>query len=263
MFCKLDHDYVFRKDNRNLQLSEGSCQMVENIPTSILCDQCGEIFEKKDDYKKHMSKACTDFKEPQQLVECGDCSFVCERRSDMNYHVSQKHKEIDFECDLCGIYLVSQEELLEHKKKMHTEVKENGGKEAGQNSEIVALNNLLENLLDKKPVEVKTSEETKSFQCEKCKNSYENEKSLVVHTRRKHETTQERSTPEFTCGLCVISFESVEEMDTHMDDNHGGRWKLYDDDVILEGEDYEESSTDCTNTDHSETENSESQSGEE
>ena len=147
---------------------------------------------------------------------------------------------------------------------MHTEVKGNGDKETiQQNLDIVALSELLGNKVDKTPVIVKTYEEINSFKCEKCKNQYETERSLMVHTRRKHRSTLDGPSPEFTCGLCNISFECVEDMDKHMDETHEGRWKLYDDDVILEGEDYEESSTDCTNTDLSETENSESESGEE
>ena len=68
------------------------------------------------------------------------------------------------------------------------------------------------------------------------------------------------------CGLCVIDFETVSEMDDHMDANHGGRWKLGDPDVVFEGDDYEESSESEVSTseefDMSNDESSESQSGE-
>ena len=44
------------------------------------------------------------------------------------------------------------------------------------------------------------------------------------------------------CGICVVDFESIEEMDEHMAIEHGGRWKLGDHDVVFEGDSYEESS---------------------
>ena len=33
-------------------------------------------------------------------------------------------------------------------------------------------------------------------------------------------------------GLCVIDFESIAEMGKHMDNKHGGSWKLGDQDVV-------------------------------
>jgi hypothetical protein len=41
--------------------------------------------------------------------------------------------------------------------------------------------------------------------------------------------------------LCVLDFETLDEMDEHMDEKHQGRWKLSDPDVIFEVDDYEES----------------------
>ena len=198
-------------------------------------------------------------KRTQQKFNCKDCSFVFENRSDLNNHKSQKHIKSEVECEMCGIFFISQEEFNEHKKEKHSDHDEKGSND----EEIIALTKLLENLVDKKPA-IENSEENTPLKCDQCKNSFGTKRSLSVHIRRKHQIAQESSSlPEYKCGFCVINFDSIDQMDSHMDDHHGGRWKMYDDDVILEGEDYMESSSDCTETDTSETENSESQSGEE
>jgi hypothetical protein len=54
------------------------------------------------------------------------------------------------------------------------------------------------------------------------------------------------------------------EMNLHMDGTHGGRWKFDDPDVVLLGDDYQESSDDYSSSEEfSDSENSETQSGEE
>ena len=69
--------------------------------------------------------------------------------------------------------------------------------------------------------------------------------------------------------MCEMDFNSVEYMDSHMDDKHEGRWKINDPDIIYEGESYSESSTDTSVTDDEDddnytvTEDSEIESGEE
>ena len=72
------------------------------------------------------------------------------------------------------------------------------------------------------------------------------------------------------CGLCILNFNCIEEMNSHMDCFHEGRWKYGDPDVVFEGDDYEESeseseysSTEESNTNSSDEDGSESQSGEE
>ena len=109
--------------------------------------------------------------------------------------------------------------------------------------------------------------------------------SLKKHRKRMHKSVEEKNenVPEsigkenalktlkvnqyhqVKCGICVIDFESIEEMDEHMDIEHGGRWKLGDPDVVFEGDSYEESSeSEYSSVDEVSDmkESSESQSGE-
>ena len=251
LFCNFDHNYLFKKDNRVQIATVDSAKISGNDVVDILCDECGQIL-KKEDYKKHIDN---EHKEQLKNFKCTDCSFIFGNMSDLSKHTSRQHTKSDVECEKCGIFFINQDELKEHEKEIHVKCSE-------ERMDIVALTRLLEDLVDETPGREESTEDMKSFKCDECKNKYQTERSLIVHTKRKHQTSKGHpSIPEFTCGLCAISFESVDQMDKHMDDNHGGRWKIYDDDVILEGEDYVESSSDSSETE-TETENSESQSGE-
>ena len=65
---------------------------------------------------------------------------------------------------------------------------------------------------------------------------------------------------DFKCDLRRINFETLENMDNHMDNVHEGRWKKYDPDVLREGDVESESETDYS--DYSSTEDSEKENGE-
>ena len=44
--------------------------------------------------------------------------------------------------------------------------------------------------------------------------------------------------------MCEIRFFNLEKMDDHMDEQHGGRWKYNDPDVLMLGDGIEESEVD-------------------
>ena len=51
--------------------------------------------------------------------------------------------------------------------------------------------------------------------------------------------------------MCKVDFQSINEMDNHMDDKHEGRWKKYDSDVIREGDKESDSSDEYSESDDS------------
>ena len=71
--------------------------------------------------------------------------------------------------------------------------------------------------------------------CKRCQLNVETFTEMKTHDENNHKE-------KLTCKLCRVDFENVEYMDNHMDDNHEGRWKLYDPDVLREGD--SESSSD-------------------
>ena len=62
--------------------------------------------------------------------------------------------------------------------------------------------------------------------------------------------------------MCVMDFISAEEMNDQMDLFHGGRWKHDDPDIIMLGDDFEESESSDTDEEESDAGESETESGE-
>ena len=127
------------------------------------------------------------------------------------------------------------------------------------------------------------------FQCDVCKEMLKSKTGLKQHRKKVHKANTENiqtdvrsketkevykeqefskesinCSSQFSCGLCDIIFDSIEDINNHMDDRHQGRWKLGDEDFIMLGDDYA-SSDEYSKTDEeiSFSEDSETQSGEE
>ena len=67
------------------------------------------------------------------------------------------------------------------------------------------------------------------------------------------------------CGMREIRFVSLENMDSHMDNYHGGRWKYGDPDVVMLGDEESSESEEHASTQSRDNNSdvSESESGEE
>ena len=133
-------------------------------------------------------------------------------------------------------------------------------------TELNALNEKLEEVLFGKEEstmkETQCKDEKKNFKCEQCDDLFNTKGSLKDHRIRTHQSNTshdenqtkpndryERYIPisKLKCDLCESRFRSLEFMDDHMDSEHGGRWKLFDPDVVKLGEDYTESSDGYSN----------------
>lgn len=208
-------------------------------------------------------------------MKCRECNLVFESRTELNHHVIQKHGTDDIECEQCGKYFVTRNELSQHRKN-HKNI----------NHDIEALNANLQRLLNDDEVGVKDKEdkdEQKIVKCNQCDEEFVTKTSLKNHEKRRHETYQKKIKQKFEepvrsseryvhisklkCNLCEMRFLNLDRMDDHMDAEHGGRWKLFDQEVIQLGEEYQESDFDdssCSEElNNSDDESSETQSGEE
>ena len=170
---------------------------------------------------------------------------------------------------MCGRYFVDHAELVEHKKTKHEET-DTFLNELLQNLET--LNNTTkekpENDFDQfESLALKKNDVIQEFQCVECNGQFETKTKLRNHLIMNHENSKVNLTRPLECGLCVIDFGTIEQMDEHMDENHSGRWKLDDPDVVFEGDEYVESSdseeSSSAESNGNESEVSETQSGEE
>ena len=253
-FCRFDHSAIFRKVNKRLDISEK-----RKVHEMSLCEKCGESFEDHQSFNRHIQSCLGEAQEIEQnILKCRDCDFISVKKFDLDIHLTQNHKETEIECDQCGIYFVTVEELDLHR--------------ATHNQDTVSINQALQGLLDEKK---------KSFNCSRCNESFVTKKSLRRHSQKHHklfkvkDDVSAKNIPKhfknrkLECGMCEMDFNSVEYMDSHMDDKHEGRWKINDPDIIYEGESYSDSSTDTSVTDDEDdenytvTEDSEIESGEE
>ena len=68
---------------------------------------------------------------------------------------------------------------------------------------------------------------TSSFECEHCNEIFQSKKNLRKHIQSHNvdppHLSKESHNKRYERGLCVINFETGEEMNNHMDDRHGGR----------------------------------------
>jgi hypothetical protein len=267
-FCKFDHGNIFRKDNRIvIQIKPD----VEDI-SDFLCEQCGFVCRSKEMFYTHVKSIHEKMLGNETQMHCKECTFSSKSRSDLNHHVSQNHNDFEIECEICGRFFVSRNELNKHRKS-----------HAQNHTDIDLISERLEGLLEEKNLnqQDKEMQERKGaisgFICDECDESFRtkgilNNHILTFHTSKnmnyKDEDLPEQigkfsSNRKLECGLCDVDFHSVEEMNQHMDEEHEGRWKFDDPDVVMLGDDYEESEYSETDEEVTETENSESQSGEE
>ena len=264
MFCNFDHRSLFSLVNKRQKHEEVSHTF------QSLCDRCGEIFLSLEEFNEHNLKGHGD--SSQGTHRCRECSLAFKTRSDLNSHVIQDHSETEIEFEQCGKFFVSRKELRDHRKDHNND-----------KSETEKLNNMLEVLLnDKKDCSQKmqASENQVSnsaFKCIVCNEEFLAKVNLRKHKQRFHQMNKSKEKEPLEnfqqiypnrkqeCNLCQLKFESIESMDVHMDDFHQGRWKINDPDVVWEGESYDESISESSESEFensSGSENSEAQSGE-
>ena len=68
-----------------------------------------------------------------------------------------------------------------------------------------------------------------TFKCEICRFFLPTKNDLEEHFDTVH-------FEEIRCGYCKIEFQSIRDMDKHMDFKHKGMWKLNDPDILREGD---------------------------
>ena len=256
LFCKFDHRHVYTKVNIHLtKFIENKVEV--DVPFQYLCEQCGNILQSQEEKENH-DENCHRGREiaPINLksFKCRECSFISESRADLNSHVISNHSENEIECEVCGKFFVTRSELKDHRK-------EHRSKPVVEN-DLENLNNLLKGLLNEneETLSENISKQPKSpltFNCHICDEGFATKTSLKNHMKRKHnvykkniEKIVEQKTrssevyvpiSKLKCEMCEIRFFALEKMDDHMDEQHGGRWKFNDPDVVMFGDDNEES----------------------
>ena len=193
-----DHSAIFRKVNKRLEINQKI-----NVHGVSLCEKCGDTFEDHESFNRHIQSCLGEAQQSlQNILKCKDCDFISVKKCDLDIHMTQNHKEIEIECDQCGIYFVTVEELDFHR--------------ATCIQDIVSINHTLQGLLDEKK---------QSFNCNSCDESFDSKKSLRRHSQKHHklfkvkDDVSAKNIPKhfknrkLECGMCEMDFNSVEYMD--------------------------------------------------
>ena len=168
-------------------------------------------------------------------LECDFCIETFLKKPDLNQHISSVHYGRPYQCEICKLYMKTEESLKQHKFAAHYEL--------FQNDESLFQNDF------------KVHDKKKSFVCDICnagfvskeimerhsaavheekncqisKVEFSKEKSLETHQKRVHEETSGRGPYEnvpkkkkllFICKICNGEFTSGETLKNHIRDIH-------------------------------------------
>ena len=119
LFCRFDHSFVFRIDNRipKLPVRKAPVQNVGDSEGLCLCEKCGELFHDYCLCSKHLQKTHRQLPiDENKLLRCKECPLTFQTRSFLNIHSVEEHNEIEIECEQCSKFFISRSELYEHRK---------------------------------------------------------------------------------------------------------------------------------------------------
>ena len=186
------------------------------------CNNCTKDFPSKDQFDQHIECLKTaEVIQPKlsqkQNIYCNMCDKSFKKVVDLENHNRSKHGKVDKTEN--GSHTVPAEEETTQKEACFT---------VENNDEIVIK------------VMKKCSLHSAKYSCNQCNVLFPTIDDLKIHDQVKHEDN-------FVCSFCNINFQSLENMDSHMDTVHESRWKMYDPDVLKEGDIESESDSDCSN----------------
>ena len=173
-------------------------------------------------------------------------------------------------CEVCGNIFVSLEDLQAHIENCQNSMSKSHENCSKCGKLFNSKQEMEEHVRNEHTVDQISDEVNK---CSTCTKDFNTTLSLKMHMKMNHQAKpMEDQSPadvildsqNFSCLLCNMDFLSIQQMDSHMDELHEGRWKLGD--VIGEGDDSEEINSEYSDTeseevhtsDDSKTEDSES-----
>ena len=181
---------------------------------------------------------CCELGKSDSKLECDFCIEIFSKRADLNLHISSVHDGRPYQCEICKLYMKTEESLKQHKFAAHYELY--------QNDETIFQNN--DKVHDKKKSYIcdvcnaafvskeimerhvaAVHEEKKTFNRQIGNVDFSTEKSLETHQKRVHEenseTRQYENVPKkkklvFVCKICNGEFTSGETLKNHIRDIH-------------------------------------------
>ena len=207
--CHFDHVFLYSKVNQKDSLSETLKETV------FLCDCCGAIFTTQSDYESHKqihheetnsNPACSNFG-IQKDFKCNSCKKCFVRVMDLKNHEKSKHKENVSEENKCV-------KVNDKRKEDNSQEKSNLEKYCNNCDEKFKNIKALED--HRKTFHKEPKDYSVQYSCKQCSVSFSTQDDLKTHDGQNHKEY-------FTCIMCKEDFPTLIQMDSHMDEQHGGR----------------------------------------
>ena len=107
-----------RKNNHRSKITRKKNKIVDDELSNLVCDECGEMFDKKSAYKYHLQS-----RHSREDLICEICSYKTGTIKAMNRH-RETHSKPSLPCDECGKLFKGPFYLYQHKRNLHSDSKD-------------------------------------------------------------------------------------------------------------------------------------------
>ena len=207
-------------------------QHILNRHSEFKCHQCNKIFERKQNFKKHMkfmheggkrfycSKCNLSFtsndgrsrheSECQGVVYCEKCGKKFKHRDVLSHHMKYKHPSSpkQYPCDFCDKVYNVYDSFYHHVKKFHSI----HGESMNAICQLCGKKFSSKHHLGEHVTAV--HEKSKNFKCDKCDKAFSLKKGLDLHLKYHEEF-------KFECDMCNKKFPGKMQLNNHVKGVHG------------------------------------------
>ncbi|XP_062561046.1 zinc finger protein ZFP2-like [Armigeres subalbatus] len=220
-----NHSFVCNYCNKVLGTSKSfKCHMqLHSNLANYLCNRCGDRFKTKMAYIGHMASHDPDrykcdvcgksYRQAASLrnhklshsqekpFSCTICGHSTSQKSSLKKHMLTHSETKSYVCDICGDHFRFSSNLIMHKRRKHTVVKDHVCSSCAK--AFVSKDELLNHQM--------CHTDARPFECEQCQKTFNRKSSLQFHQRQKHSMR-----PKHACLVCGRGFGQKVSLQNHM-----------------------------------------------
>ena len=180
------------------------------------CDLCVFITDDEEalqDHNKYLHPPEDPMKMEQTeekenfLYTCSQCNFTTQIKSDLEFHVYQRHENVQksnelYTCDICPFVTEIEKDLKRHSRLKHKQVREYKCPMCDYKSPIQP--NVKRHYLT-------MHEKVRAFKCDFCPKEYTTKSMLQTHMATKHDF----NAPKYKCDVCDFTTPHRNSMNRH------------------------------------------------
>ncbi|XP_019529217.3 zinc finger protein 84 [Aedes albopictus] len=170
--------------------------MASHDPDRYKCDVCGKSYRQAASLRNHKLNHSQE-----KPFSCTICGHSTTQKSGLKKHMLTHSESKSFVCDLCGDHFRFSSNLVMHKRRKHTVVKDHVCSECSK--AFVSKDELLNHMMchtDEKP-----------FECDQCRKTFNRKSSLQFHQKNQHSLL-----PRHSCHVCGRGFGQKVSLQNHL-----------------------------------------------